>query len=786
MVAEQGDQIVELHHGLSRSLNLLILEDVVEDVELIALALEAANLHCQLDSVDSLSRFEAALQGHPYDAVLSDYRLPEFNGLQAFECLRHLQLDIPFILVTGSLGEEAAVDCIKRGMTDYVLKDRLFRLPTVLMRALNEFELRRQQQAAVAQLHQQAWRDAVISRVIQAMRGTLVLDAALQTTVNCLQAELQVHHCWIAQSLAAVSETIHQLQITHLDQTTALYGSPTKADLWQQVSDRLSPTDQERLLAGQWVILPPLWDAEPAAAISPPPAQDDGWQKPSMVLAPLVYQQSYRGILGLYDRQGRRSWTEPERAVMEAIAHQCAIAIHQADLYHQAQNELLERKKIEARLRHDAFHDALTGLGNRALLINRLQHNLDLVARYRQRHPPGKAYQFAVLFLDLDRFKVINDSLGHAVGDRLLQLVAQRLSACLRQGDTVARLGGDEFVFLLEDITDLNDVIRVVQRIQQTLKIPIHLENQEIFVSGSIGITLNTADYTQPIQILRDADTAMYRAKERQVGGYEIFDASMHTSVLHQLQVENDLQRAIARQEFRLHYQPIFSLATKLISGFEALIRWHHPEKGLLPPNQFIPIAEATGFITELDRWVLQAACDQLRCWRQAFPRARNLTINVNLSGRQFSQDRLIEYIDQVLATNDLDGHCLSLEVTESSLIENAEATIDLLRQLHQRGIRVCLDDFGTGYSSLSYLRHFPIHTLKIDRSFITQLDVAAEDSEIIKTIIHLGHTLGLTTVAEGIETAHHLAFLQMARCHAGQGYYFSPPVDSETAARWF
>jgi diguanylate cyclase (GGDEF)-like protein len=786
MVAEQGDPIVELHRGLSRSLNLLVLEDVIEDVELIALALAAADLDCQLEPIDSLSRFEEVLQCRTYDAVLSDYRLPEFNGLQAFERLRRLQLDMPFILVTGSLGEEAAVDCIKRGMTDYVLKDRLFRLPTVLIRALNEFELRRQQQAAMAQLHQQAWRDAVISRVVQAMRGTLVLDAALQTTVDCLQAELQVDHCWIAQPEKTVAEDIHQLQITHIDQATALAGAITKADLWQRVSDRLLATDRERLLAGQMVVLPPSLPNDSSASMLQTMPQDEGLLPPSMVLVPLVYQQFYRGILGLYDRHGERSWTESERVVVEAIAHQCAIAIHQADLYHQVQNELLERKKIEARLRHDAFHDALTGLGNRALLINRLQHNLDLAARYRQRHPPGKVYQFAVLFLDLDRFKVINDSLGHAVGDQLLQLVAQRLSACLRQGDTVARLGGDEFVFLLEDITDLNDVMRVVQRIQQALKIPIHLENHEIFVSGSIGITLNTADYTQPAQLLRDADTAMYRAKERQREAYEIFDASMHTSVLHQLQVENDLQRAIARQEFRLHYQPIFSLETELLSGFEVLIRWHHPEKGLLLPSQFITVAEATGFITELDRWVLQAACDQLRCWRQHFPRARELTLNVNLSGRQFSQAHLIDYIDQVLAANALDGHCLSLEVTESSLIENAEATVDLLRQLHQRGIRVCLDDFGTGYSSLSYLRRFPIHTLKIDRSFITQLDVAAEDSEIIKTIIQLGHTLGLTIVAEGIETAHHLTFLQMARCHAGQGYYFSPPVDSETATRWF
>lgn len=434
--------------------------------------------------------------------------------------------------------------------------------------------------------------------------------------------------------------------------------------------------------------------------------------------------------------------------------------------------DITSRKRTEKQLLHDALHDALTDLPNRALFMDRLERSLE-------RHKRNTNYLFAVLFLDLDRFKIVNDSLGHVVGNHLLVEIARRLQACIRAEDTVARLGGDEFVILLEAIDCPSDATRVAERIQQDLTQPVHFNGHEMFVTVSIGIALTSKEYEQPEEILRDADTAMYRAKALGKSRYELFDTSMHTQAVTLLQLETDLRYAIERQEFELHYQPIMALKTHRLSGFEALIRWRHPQRGLVAPGAFIPMAEETGLINPIGWWVLQAACQQMQNWQQQLPLHSLLTISVNLSGKQLAQGDAVVRVEQILQTTGLNPAALKLEITESSIMENAESIVARLQQLKALGIQLSIDDFGTGYSSLSYLHRFPIDTLKIDRSFINKMDVELEKLELVRTIATLAWNLNMEIVAEGVENENQLAYLTSLGCEYAQGYLFSKPIDS-------
>ena len=437
--------------------------------------------------------------------------------------------------------------------------------------------------------------------------------------------------------------------------------------------------------------------------------------------------------------------------------------------------DITERKQVEAQLLASAFHDPLTNLANRTLLLKRLQQSLSQVKRQ-------PSYLFAVLFLDLDRFKAINDNLGHTLGDQLLIAVANRLTACLRPNDLAARLGGDEFTILLEGIGDLSDVIRVAERIQTELKLPFVLGEQEVFTTASVGIALSNARYKQPEELLRDADTAMYRAKARGKACYEVFNPDMYVRAMARWRLENDLRRAIARQEFLIYYQPIVSLKLGKIIGFEALGRWQHPERGLLLPEEFIGVLEETELNVALDWWVLRQACQQMQQWQQLFFRYPPLTISVNFCSRHFAQKLLISQLQQVLQSTDLPAQSLKLEITESSILENSSSVFDTFRQIKALGISLVIDDFGTGYSSLERLRNFPLSILKIDRSFIASAANQNENSEIVKTIITLAHSLGLEVTAEGVETAEQMAQMQALGCEYGQGYFFSPPLNSQAA----
>lgn len=470
----------------------------------------------------------------------------------------------------------------------------------------------------------------------------------------------------------------------------------------------------------------------------------------------------------IYRRDGSVIWiVENARVVRDAQGK---------PLYYEGTVEdITERKQLEARLLHDALHDTLTGLANRALFVDRLQCAMKQVERCDR-------YLFAVLYLDLDRFKAINDSLGHGAGDQLLVTIAQRLEGCVRPRDTVARLGGDEFSILLDDIGDIRDAIAVAERLQQVVSQSFLLDGHEVFTTASIGITLNTTNRKQPGDFLRDADTAMYRAKELGKARYQIFDATMHTRAVALLQLESDLRRAIDHQEFHLYYQPIVSLTTGKLAGFEALLRWQHPDRGLVRPDEFIPIAEETGLIVPLGWWVLRQACGQMQGWHEQFPTTEPLMLNVNLAGQQFAQLDLIDRVQGILQETGLDPSSLRLEITESQIMKKAEMATAMLHQLRALQIQLCIDDFGTGYSSLSYLHRFPTNLLKIDRSFVTHMSIDRTSAEIVRTIVGLARNLGMAAIAEGIETAEQLTQLRAMNCELGQGYFFDPPLERDAA----
>ncbi len=442
-----------------------------------------------------------------------------------------------------------------------------------------------------------------------------------------------------------------------------------------------------------------------------------------------------------------------------------------------SQTDITDRKRAEERLLHDALHDGLTGLPNRILFLDRLKHAIT-----RSRRNQGRS--FAVVFLDLDRFKVINDSLGHGAGDALLEAIARRLEQSLRPGDTAARLGGDEFAILLEDIGDGATALAIAERIQQVIATPVHLNEREMFTTASIGITLYQPGYDSATDMIRDADTAMYHAKMRGKACAVLFNPTMHAAAMEQLQLETALRWAIERNELRLHYQPIVNLKTQKIEGFEALLRWEHPQRGLLHPEEFIAIAEETGLIVPIGWWVLREACRQVKIWQQTIPGAERLWVTVNLSARQLLQPEVAQIVLGTLDEFELPAHALKIEITETALVNSNQETREQLARLRAAGIKICIDDFGTGYSSLSYLQRLPVDILKIDRSFVQSIEDTSSQSAIVGNIIALAHVLGLDAVAEGTETPAQLQRLRELHCTYGQGWLFSKPLNAGEAAR--
>ncbi|MDE5074255.1 MAG: bifunctional diguanylate cyclase/phosphodiesterase [Trichodesmium sp. St5_bin8] len=475
--------------------------------------------------------------------------------------------------------------------------------------------------------------------------------------------------------------------------------------------------------------------------------------------------------------------------------------------------KLRKHRQKQATILYKAFHDGLTGLPNRALFFNELK-----LVLHQSRKDPN--YKYAVLFLDLDRFKVINDSLGHVIGDQLLIIISRRLQNCIKASGTVARLGGDEFTILLRSLADVHYATKVAMKINQELAKPIYIEGNEIFTTVSIGIVTSCKNfseqlnensfpicpiYNHPEDVLRAADIAMYRAKDLGKARHEVFDLTMHREVVSLLELENDLRRAVemikknpVNSQFFLSYQPIICLTTNKITGFECLVRWAHPTKGLIQPGKFIPLAEETGLIIPLGMWILRTACHQLAVWQKRLTGrhvcsglaysdcnfiAHNFTMSVNISSKNISQPNFLEQVNEILAATSCQPHCLNLEITESLIMTNVDLATAVFEKLKNQNIRLSIDDFGTGYSSLSYLHQFPINTIKIDRSFVSQLDsdTSGQTLKIVSAVIALANNLDLEIIAEGIETKAQMNQLKQLKCRKGQGYFFSKPLTTSS-----
>jgi diguanylate cyclase (GGDEF)-like protein/PAS domain S-box-containing protein len=677
------------------TLRVLIVEDDPDDALLLHAHLTREGYAVHSRRIDTAEGMAAALREETWDVVVSDHSMPRFSALAALEEVRRAQLDLPFIIVSGTIGEERAVAAMKAGASDYIVKDRLARLGPAIERELREVAAREAGRRAARALHATEVQTRAI--VEAAVDGIVTTDA--DGVIEKLNPA--------AERMFAITEAEAR-------------GRPFAS------------------LAREGV---PRLPARAAAEGTTSPA----WEMTAI-----------RSDGTTFPAEGTRSEVlHEDRLVVTYIVR-----------------DISERKAFEERLAHRANHDALTGLPNRSLFRDRLG-----LALARSRRLGTHA---AVLFLDIDHFKVVNDSLGHTAGDRLLVLVAERLAVVVRPEDTLARLGGDEFVVLVEGIAEEGAAVAVGERLQAALAEPFQLAGADVYVTASIGIALARGDEATPESAIRDADAAMYRAKARGRARAEVFDAEMVEQSVLRLETESALRRGIAGDEFRVAYQPIVDLGTREVVGVEALLRWQHPDRGLLMPTDFIALAEDTGLIVPLGEIVLRRACDQARRWGARAPRP--LAVSVNLSGRQLAAPGLVLMVTEGLAATGLDPSLLCLEITESVLMSDVETAMNAMTALRGLGVRLAVDDFGTGYSALAYLKHFPVDQLKIDRSFILGLGQDPRDAAIVSSVLALADALGLAAVAEGVESAEQERELRSLGCRRAQGFRFARPALPEDA----
>ena len=828
---------------------------LIEDDRVDRMAFERLIRQQQLDyeysMAESLTAARRLLDSESFDVIISDYRLPDGTATQLFDW----QLEAPVIVTTGAGCEEIAVQAMRAGAYNYLIKDLernyLKVLPITVENALRKHRADRQ-----LRMLSHAFTSINEAVFISDMGGRLIyVNQAFCHTYGYSQEELLGSHrdeLWHEESLqkeygddtgsgvrAAPSSNggspagkgVGRVQVECLHKHRDGRPIPVLLSRSRLVDSRGQAIAEVHVA---WDISQrkraedALRESEERYALAAQGANDGLWDW-NLKTGEVYFSARWQAMTGYESGEIGNSledWfrlVHPEdlpllRAQLEAhlsghtahfenehrlrhkegtfrwvLSRGLAVRQESGQAYRMAgsQSDITERKAAEQRLLHDALHDALTGLPNRALFLERLGSAVQRLRRKRE-------YVFAVLFLDLDRFKVINDSLGHLVGDQLLTAVARRLEACLRDGDMVARLGGDEFAILLDDLDTANDVGVVASRIQEELRRPFRLGGHEVFSDVSIGVTIGSSraegsvedgdevvvtSYERPEDMLRDADTAMYRAKAQATRRPVVFDPAMHADVMGLLRLENDLRRAVDRREFEVFFQPIVSLVSGHLRGFEALVRWRHPERGLVYPMEFLPVAEETGLIHPIGQWVLRAACRQARQWHDQYPHLPPVSVSVNVAAQQLSGGSFIEQVDEVLLETGLNPEQLNLEITEGVIMESPEVVTHLLRQLRDRRVKVQIDDFGTGYSSLSYLHHFPLDSLKIDQSFIRNMTAGGEDNrEIVRTIVTLAHNLRMEVMAEGIETEEQLADLRIMECEYGQGYFFARPLEAAAA----
>jgi diguanylate cyclase (GGDEF)-like protein/PAS domain S-box-containing protein len=678
-------------------LKILMVEDVESDAEITLRELKRSGLQFEHRRVETEADLARECNVFAPDIILSDFALPQFDGLSALGIVRRMQPDIPFIFVSGTIGEETAIESLRGGATDYVLKTNLSRLPSAVRRALQEAAER-----------------VTLRGTEEALR---LRDRAVEASVNPVMI------------VSATDPDMALVYVNHAFEQVTGYARDEAIGRncrYLQGKDRDQPElDKIRLAIGE---------------------QRDG-----------------QALLRNYRKDGSLFWNMLH--VTPVRDPRSGVVTHFVGVQH----DITEIKRYQDELEHQANHDALTGLANRNLLKDRLQQALALAYRYER--------PFSLAFIDLDNFKLINDSLGHDIGDRLLKIAGGRLVACVRQGDTVARLGGDEFVLLVTEQERDDRIYRSVQRVMAALSQPFVIDEREFKVTCSIGIASFPRDGEDADTLLRNADTAMYRAKALGRNTFQLYSSEMNANFGERLTLETDLWRALERDELVLHYQPKVHLNTGRIIGMEALLRWRHPTSGMIPPAKFIPVAEESSLIVQIGKWVIGEACAQNKAWQNEG--LRSVPIAVNVSARQLHDNHLVETVRSTLESTRLPAEFLEIELTESAVMLNADETINTMALLREMDVRISLDDFGTGYSSLSYLKRFPVTGLKIDQSFVRDLAYDPDDAAIVRAIIAVAQALTLDVTAEGVETAEQADFLKAHSCVEAQGFYFADPVPA-------
>ena len=677
------------------ALRVLIVEDSEQDAQLLMLQLRRSGYRPAARRVQTAEEIERALDEQEWDVVIADYSLPSFTALDALGIVHRRGLDLPFLVLSGTIGEETAVEAMRAGAHDYIMKGSSARLIPAIERELREAEKRAGGRRAEEALRNSERRFRAL--IENSSDIITVLDAGGRILYESPSAE-------------------------------RLLGHAAGALIGMELTDQIHPDDRHAV----------------ATAI----------ELSSRAPGPMMAEFRMREPNG--------EWRSLQASVSNLLdnVEVRGIVLNARDV--------TGRKQDEEMIRHLAYFDALTGLPNRMLFDDRLAQAL---AHSRRRGARG----LAIFLLDLDRFQTVNDTLGHGAGDELLRAAAARFSNVLREQDTVARLGGDEFLFVVSELDDAESAALVAGKILAELEAPFSISGHDLHLTASIGVAMFPQDGSEAAALIRDADTALHRAKKQGGNRYQLYDPTMNAIAFRRLVLENSLRRAFEREELRLHYQPLVSLQDGTFVGVEALIRWQHPELGLVSPAEFIPLAEETGLIVQLTHWVLKTACAQMKAWHDAGLELSSMSVNV--SAQRFGTANLPEAVREALTSAGLDGKHLCIELTESVMMENPEQTIATMQELKQLRVKISIDDFGTGYSSLSYLKRLPIDTLKIDQSFVRHMPADSDDAAIALLIISMAHNLNLSVVAEGVETTEQMESLRSQKCDVMQGYLVSRPV---------
>jgi len=801
-----------------------MLEDTAEDAELVEMALRQAGISFIAHRVETRDGFLRALETFAPDIVLSDYRLPSFDGRTALDLVLEHRPEVPVIMVTGAMGDEMAVDLLKAGARDYVLKDRLARLPSAVMRALTEERESHGRQAAEKALRES---EEMFRTMSASAQDAIILigddgrvsfwNAAAEAIFGYAQAEVQgrdlcacivpaaCHAAFVAglarfrisgegQMVGKTTELLARRKDGGEFPVEVSISAVRSAGRWnaiaivRDISDRKRAEEKLRqaqrafdhttegiMVTDARVNLVAVNKA--FTTITGYAESDALGKNPRMLASGRQDANFYRNMWASIRQTGVWSgeiWNRrrdgevfPEWLTISAVEDSDGRVSHYVGVF----RDITSAKRSQEALDFLAHHDSLTELPNRLLCKSRLEHALQRARR--------KDAQLAVLFVDLDRFKSVNDSLGHPVGDELLRTVARYMAGRLRGDDTLARMGGDEFVILLEHEVSAHGIAAVARKIIDLFAMPVRVDHHELFITASVGISLYPADGEDADTLLRNADLAMYQAKAQGRNNFQFYAPTLTLAANERLQLDNALRRALDQGELRLAYQPQVDMSTGELVGVEALARWNHAEMGAVPPDRFIPVAEEIGLIAKLGQWALHEACCQVATWRREGLQVPHVA--VNLSMRQLEDESLVSMVAEVLALNGLRPESLELELTESAIMRQTDQALAAMEGLRQLGVRLSVDDFGTGYSSLSYLKQLPLHRLKIDRSFVHDLTKDANDEAIARAIIRLGQSLGLEVVAEGVETEDRCSWLLREGCRIGQGYFYGralPPGE--------